>query len=134
MAFELDEEELEFLHEAVKTDDHSGTFADVAHDIFQGLLTLWVWRKEEAVVVVISSVSVHRDGYREFVINMLAGSGVINFQSEVSESLAKEASHLGCNRMVAFLKPGLAAKFGAGTEGSYLSDKHIYTVVGMEVL
>ena len=67
------------------------------------------------------------------IVTMMAGRNFLDFQSEVFESMAKEASGMGCNELTAFVKPELAEKFGANEDGSFLSDKKRYIVFGMEI-
>lgn len=136
LPYELSEEELDLFKVAVTTDDHSGTEADVMNDVFTGVLDLWVWCDDDGYdsrAVIMGNVVQHRDGFREFFISMLAGNNVMDLQLEVVEDLSKRLLEFGCNKLSAFLKPNLAEKFGAFTEGSYLSDKVEYVVIGKEV-
>jgi len=131
--WDLDEKEINLFYRAVETDDHSGTLKDVSDAVFTGELQLWVWRTEDSRCLAITSVSCHRDGYKEMVVAMLAGSGVAGIQPEVAESLKKEAEKMGCDEMVAYIKPDLAEKFGSEMSGSFLDGKKKYVVFGMEV-
>ena len=79
------------------------------------------------------NVTQYRDGFREFFVSMLAGNNVMDLQLEVVEDFSKELLRLGCNKMSAFIKLDLAKKFGAFTEGTYLSDSVEYVVIGKEV-
>ena len=137
LPYELDEEELAIFKIAVGTDDHSGTDAEVMDSVFVGDLDLWVWSDDEldhdCKAVIMCSVMQHRDGFKEFFISMLAGNNVMGLQSEVVEDFSKKLVEIGCSKLSAFLKPDLAKKFGAFTEGSYLSDKVEYVVIGKEV-
>tara|TARA_R110000751_G_scaffold150735_1_gene255708 strand:- start:1473 stop:1892 length:420 start_codon:yes stop_codon:yes gene_type:complete len=133
MPFEMNDEERKLFSIAVETDDHSGTEVQVADDIFQGRLKMWVWRSDDSVVLIIGEFTEHRDGFREFFISMLAGSDVMDMQLLVVEDLRKELLSLGCQYLSAFLKPGLAEKFGTSSSGSFLSDKIRYIVIGTEV-
>ena len=132
-AVELDEKEINLFHRAVETDEHSGSVEDVSDAIFTGELQLWVWKKEDGLCLAITSVASHRDGYREMIVSMLAGSGVMGLQPEVAESLKKEAEKMGCSEMVAYIKPELAEKFGSEVPGAFLNGKKKYVVFGAEV-
>ena len=117
----------------METDEHSGSVEDVSDAIFTGELQLWVWVAEDSRCLAITSVSFHRDGHKEMVVAMLAGSGVMGLQPEVAESLKKEAEKMGCNEMVAYIKPDLAEKFGSEVSGAFLNGKKKYVVFGVEV-
>lgn len=133
MPFEMNDEERKLFSIAVATDDHSGTEVQVADDIFQGRLKMWIWRSDDSVVLIIGEFTEHRDGFREFFISMLAGSNVMDMQISVVEDLRKELLPLGCQYLSAFLKPELAEKFGTSRAGSFLNDKVRYVVIGTEV-
>lgn len=131
--WELGPEEVDLFHKACLTDDHSGGPSVVSETIYRGGYQLWVWETERSLVLLITQVSVHPDGFVEMIITMLAGRDVMDLQREVVEGLAKEASEMGCNALIAFIKPELAEKFGANDDGSFLSDKKRYIVFGVEI-
>jgi len=124
---------VDLFHRACLTDEHSGGPAVVSETLYRGGYQLWVWERDESLVLLITQVSVHPDGFVEMVITMLAGRNVNDLQKEVVGSLVKEASEMGCNGLIAFIKPELAEKFGANEDGSFLSDKKRYIAFGMEI-
>ena len=105
----------------------------VSAALYRGDYQLWVWETDVSMVVLVTQVSVQPDGFVEMVVTMMAGRNFLDFQLEVFESVAKEASAMGCNDLVAFVKPELAEKFGANDDGSFLSDKKRYVVFGLEI-
>ena len=134
MPYELSPMEVDFFYRAAGTDDHSGTVDDVAKDILNGNTDLWVWEKEDSLVVVITETCRYQDGYKEFCVKMLAGTGGVEYQSDIIESLRKEASISGCQKMVAYLKPSIFDKFEI--EKAFLrvpNSGKLYVVIGMEV-
>ena len=131
--WELDEKEINLFHRAVETDEHSGSVEDVSDAIFTGELQLWVWKTDDSLILMITSVGFHLDGHKEMTVAMLAGYGLMEIQAEVAENMKKEAEKMGCNSMVAYVKPHLAKKFGAENSGSFLNMTKKYVVFGVEV-
>ena len=117
----------------METDDHSGTLKDVSDAVFTGELQLWVWKTDDSLILMITSVGSHRDGHKEMTVAMLAGSGLMEIQPEVAEGMRKEAENMGCDSMIAYVKPHLSEKFGAGNSGSFLNMTKSYVVFELGV-
>lgn len=133
MPFEMDDEERELFSVAVKTDDHSGSEVDVAHDIFIGLLELWVLKNGDSRVLVISKRVVNRDNSVEAFINMMSGTNIVNLQAEIFEAFGKEMSKQGCQTISALVAFDLAKKLKFFDKGEYLNDKIKYVAIELEV-
>jgi len=145
MPWELGREEINFFYRAVETDEHSGSVDDVSEDILNGSLSLWIWEEDHQpesdppvirrpLVVVITEVCKYRDGYKEFCVKMLAGTGGVEHQPEIVESLCKEAAAAGCKKMIAYMKPFLFEKFDIeNVIPNFPSAEKLYVVIGMEV-
>jgi len=135
MPYELDSLEVDCFYRAVDTDDHSGTVDDVAKDILDGNMDLWVWKTDDSTVVLTTHIGQSRDGHRELCVTMLAGTGGTKNQLGIIESLRKEASSCNCDQVIAFLKPDLFQKFGItdGMMSRFQDIKQLYVVIGIEV-
>ena len=140
LPYQLDETGLNYLYEAVQTDDHSGTEDQVIAGIYDDNYQCWQWKTESANIIFITTISIQRDGYREFVINMMAGSGAVEGQDEIMDAVVERAAEYGCNRVIAFVKPHIAEIFGMASFNVDTTNKkavtmcdNFYLVVGREV-
>ena len=140
LPYQLDETGLSYLQKAIKTDDHSGTEDQVIAGIYDDNYRLFQWETETENLILITSISVQRDGYREFVVNMIAGHGAHSGQHEILEAVRKQAAEYDCNRVIAFVKPHIAEIFGVASFEKDTTNKNLmtafdnlYLVVGVEV-
>lgn len=140
LPYQLDETGLNYLHKAVQTDDHSGTEDEVIAAIYDDRYRLFQWETETENLILITSISTQRDGYREFVVNMIAGHGAQSGQHEILEAVRKQAAEYNCNRVIAFVKPHIAEIFGVASFKKDTTNKNLmtafdnyYLVVGVEV-
>ncbi len=140
LPYQLDETGLSYLYRAIKTDDHAGTEDEVVAGIYDDNYQLWQWETETENLILVTTISVHRDGYREFVVNMIAGHGAHSGQHEILEAVRKKAAECNCNRVIAFVKPHIAEIFGVASFEKDTTNKNlmtafdnIYLVVGVAV-
>ena len=119
MPYELDAEEIDFYHKAVATDEHSGGVDIVSKLILQGAMELWVYndiksyREGGTILVCITRVVTHPDGYSELLIAMMAGTNVTASMSheEIHRELMLYAINNGCARLTAYVKPHIWEHF-----------------------
>jgi len=64
LPYELDEIGLNYLYKAVQTDDHSGTENEVIAATYDDDYRLFQWETETENLILITSISTQRDGYR----------------------------------------------------------------------
>jgi len=107
MPHELDVDEVGFYLDAIKTDEHSGGLDMVSSMILDGLMELWVWNEDDTILVCVTRIVSYPDGYRELLVQMMAGTNVTATMShkEIHSSLMSYALRNGCMRMSAFMRP-----------------------------
>ena len=109
MPWELEADEIGWFHAAVATDEHAGGVDLVSKLIASGAMELWVLNDGDAVLVAITRLVTYPDGYRELLVQMMAGDGVTSSGAhlECERAMMKYAIKNGCQRMVAAMRPSI---------------------------
>jgi hypothetical protein len=107
MPYELSSVEIGYFYDAVATDPHSGGVDVVSELINSDAMELWVYNEDETILVTITRVETYPDGYRELLVQMMAGTNVTSTGAhrECERVMMKYAIKNGCQRMVAYIKP-----------------------------
>jgi hypothetical protein len=107
MPYELSSVEIGYFHDAVETDKHSGGVGIVSDLIMQGAMELWIFNEDETILCTITRVVTYPDGYRELLVQMMAGSNVTSTEAhtECSRVMMRYALKQGCHRMSAYMEP-----------------------------
>jgi hypothetical protein len=112
--YELGADEIEYFYKAVDTDPHSGGVDIVSKLIMDDIMQLWLYHREDTVLIAITRIMTNPDGYRELLIAMMAGSNVTstNAHQAIDAAMMRYAVRKGCARMIAMVKPEIWANFG----------------------
>jgi hypothetical protein len=98
---QLDSEDLHYFYEAMKTDPHSVSEEDVVKKIYDGMLELWLFKKQGSyTVVMMTDVIEYPDGYREMFICMCSGDQMFRYQEDV-DFMKPYARERGCSAITA---------------------------------
>lgn len=98
---QLDDEDLFYFYEAMKTDEHQVSTDEVVKKIYDGMLELWLFKKEgHYTVVMITDVIEYPDGYREMFICMCSGNQMFKYQDDV-DLMKPYAKERGCSAITA---------------------------------
>ena len=133
--WELPGKGMDHFKNAIKTDDHCGGIMSVLDAIDSGKFQLWFWEDEIGESVLITEILVNMDGCKDLFIRMLAGSGLMESYSEISDEMCDHAREIGCSRIMAYMKRDILKK--VFSEGGKLKPsvdfKEMYCVIGREV-
>jgi len=116
MPWDLDPEEAKQFLRAVEFDDHGGGAESLIHQIGNGDLALWVWGGDESVVIVVSCVKYHEDGFKEFFVRVVAGESLFSRYDEFAADFTMAAKEFGCDRVVSLMKPEIYEAWVKGCE------------------
>lgn len=113
MPYELNSDEIEYYHQAVATDELCGGQDLVSNLILNGLMELWVYNDDGTILVCVTRVSEYPSGYRELLVQMMAGSNVTATMSHshVQKTLMEYAIKQRCLRMTAYVRPSMWEHF-----------------------
>jgi hypothetical protein len=113
MPYELGADEIGHYHAAVKTDPHCGGEVMVSQMILEGAMELWVYNHEDTILVAFTRIMDYPDGWRELLVQGMAGTGVTSTQAHkvIHRDMMRFALREGCFRMVAMVKPEIWANF-----------------------
>ena len=119
--------------EAVRVDDHGPGAERLIEQIVEGRLQMWLWLEgDDRCVVVVSEDKVHEDGFREFFVRIMAGTGVFELWEEFTRDFEAVARSRGADRMVAFMKPHIFQAFSQGIEkrgGDFGAEASIFALI-----
>lgn len=109
MPYELSSVEIGYFHDAIATDPHSGGLDVVSNLVMTGAMELWVFNEDETILVTITRVVTYPDGYRELLVQMMAGTAVTSTDAhlECERVMMRYALKQGAQRMVAYMRPDI---------------------------
>lgn len=110
---DLDGPTFTWYAKAVDTDEHGGGMEVVSNLIRNGVMDLWIYNEEDTILVVVTRFVDYPDGFREMLIQMMAGTNVTDTlaHESIQDDLLEHAVRHGGSRLVAYVKPEIWVHF-----------------------
>jgi len=99
LPYHLNEDEVGYFVQAVKTDDHAGGVDGVVERINSGRMQLWVWRDGNSIGVWVTEIIHRYDGEGEMLLSMLSGNNMVQSYFVASDLMVEKAAEAGCKRL-----------------------------------